>query len=609
MGGQRIEQARLGWAACVLAAGSATAVAMGLMFWARMAFQIRTLPERIMEWLLLFVPLEAFEKGLQQFGPQAKELALSGGIAGMALLLLVLGVAVLRRATTGWPLLAVGLLLWLFAMAVVMPVTGAGPFARDLFQNLWLVNSSYLGVALAYATVLLLGRLLLESRVPSLKSRAGQGPRDPGLGTRDLRETSRRPFLASLAGVVASYAAVGWLARQGTASGSDLPLATIKPQDAPASTPAAPAPTVPPGVGPGTMAGASAPPPTAVPGPTRAETQAAPAALPAPPPPRDLSRDKDGSLTAAGRKPGELSPLITANDDFYIVTKNAAGDPVVTPESWRLIVDGEVNKPIQLDYRTLRQLPAIEQSKTLECISNFTAMCELTSFGCDLISTATWKGVSLKDIFHLAGGVKSSAVSLAVLSTDEFSSAIPLDIALDPDTVLAYEMNGQVMPYEHGYPARLLVPGRYGMKNAKWVMALRPMSQQFADWYGQRNWNRDGIVKTMSRIDTPAPGAELTPGPQRIAGIAYAGDRGVKMVEYSADGGASWQAASLIEPPVGRDAWVRWQGSFNVLPGGTLRLISRATDGSGALQTEAFSLPQPDGGSGRHSIEVKPNSV
>jgi DMSO/TMAO reductase YedYZ molybdopterin-dependent catalytic subunit len=86
--------------------------------------------------------------------------------------------------------------------------------------------------------------------------------------------------------------------------------------------------------------------------------------------------------------------LITANDDFYIVTKNAAGDPVVRPESWRLIVDGEVNRPIQLDYGTLRQLPAIEQSKTLECISNFTAMCELTSFGCDLISTATWKGVS-----------------------------------------------------------------------------------------------------------------------------------------------------------------------------------------------------------------------
>ena len=166
-------------------------------------------------------------------------------------------------------------------------------------------------------------------------------------------------------------------------------------------------------------------------------------------------------------------------------------------------------------------------------------------------------------------------------------------------------MNGQVLPYEHGYPARLLVPGRYGMKNAKWVMALRPMSQQFADWYGQRNWNREGIVKTMTRIDTPAPGAELPPGPQRIAGIAYAGSRGIKQVEFSADGGRTWQPAAFIEPQPGQDAWVRWQGTFDAPAGATLKLVGRATDGTGELQTEVFSLPQPDGGSGRHSIDVR----
>ena len=122
---------------------------------------------------------------------------------------------------------------------------------------------------------------------------------------------------------------------------------------------------------------------------------------------------------------------------------------------------------------------------------------------------------------------------------------------MDPETLLVYEMNGQVLPREHGYPARLLVPGRYGMKNAKWVVALRLVSRDFVDWYGQRNWTREGIVKTMTRIDTPAPEATLLPGEHRLAGIAYAGDRGIPRVEYSTDDGMTWQDARFIEPAAG----------------------------------------------------------
>jgi DMSO/TMAO reductase YedYZ molybdopterin-dependent catalytic subunit len=584
------------WPAGLLVSAAATTAALALMFWARAAFQVRTLPERLLEWLLLFIPLEAFEKGVQQFGPNAKEYGLYGAIGVMALLLFSLGLVALGRGWSGWAVLVLGLVLWLFAMAVVMPITGAGFFAQALFQNAWLVNASYLGVALAYATALLLGRLLLQVRPAARVSRTG--------GAR-IGPATRRPFLVSLAGLAASYAAVGWFARQGTTATSNLPLATIKP---PAASPAAATgPTMMPGVAPGTMAAASGPPPTAQAAPKPAAS--APDSLPVPPPPRDLSRDKDGSLTAAGRRPGELAPLITPNESFYIVTKNAGGDPVVQPESWRLIVDGEVNTPVQLDYRTLRQLPAVEQTKTLECISNFTAMCELTSFGCYLISTAKWKGVRLKDVLDLAGGIKGSATVLAVLSTDEFSSAIPIDAAMDPDTMLAYEMNGEVLPYEHGYPARLIVPGRYGMKNAKWVMAVRPMSQQYVDYYGQRNWNQQGIVKTMARIDQPAPGGELAPGSQRIAGIAYAGNRGVTTVQFSVDGGQTWQDASLIEPPAGKDAWVRWQGTFMAAAGAALKLVARTVDGSGTLQPETFSLPQPDGGGGWHSIQVNVRSA
>ncbi len=143
------------------------------------------------------------------------------------------------------------------------------------------------------------------------------------------------------------------------------------------------------------------------------------------------------------------------------------------------------------------------------------------------------------------------------------------------------------------------------MKNAKWVVALRPMRREFVDWYGQRSWSREAIVKTMTRIDIPNRDARLTPGQQRIAGIAYAGDRGVSAIEFSSDGGESWQPADLIEPQQGSDAWVRWQGTFELAAGEEATLVARAIDGTGTLQPEPFSLAQPDGAAGWNSITVK----
>jgi DMSO/TMAO reductase YedYZ molybdopterin-dependent catalytic subunit len=327
--------------------------------------------------------------------------------------------------------------------------------------------------------------------------------------------------------------------------------------------------------------------------------------LPTPPPPRRIARDKDGSLTAAGRPKGQLAPLVTPNNDFFVVTKNAVQDPIVDAATWRLVLEGEVNNPVQVDYRTLRALPSVDVTKTLECISNFTAACTMTSFGCDLLSTASWRGARLTDVLALAGGLKPTAVGLACLAADEFSAGLPMSVALDPEALIVYEMNGQPLPREHGFPVRMLVPGRYGMKNPKWLVAIRAMTREYAGYYEQRNWNKDGIVKTMSRIDTPAEGATLSPGEQRVAGIAYAGDRGISMVEFSTSSDSSeWQPARILEPMAGKDAMVRWEASFEVPPTGMVMLTVRATDGTGQLQTEEFQLPQPDGASGRDSITV-----
>jgi hypothetical protein len=172
--------------------------------------------------------------------------------------------------------------------------------------------------------------------------------------------------------------------------------------------------------------------------------------------------------------------------------------------------------------------------------------------------------------------------------------------------LIVYSMNGQPLPREHGFPARLLVPGRYGMKNPKWLVGIRAMTREYAGWYEQRNWNKDGIVKTMSRIDTPEDGARLSPGEQSVAGIAYAGDRGISLVEVSIGDGEPWLPATVLEPMPGTDAMVRWQTTFTMPARGAVTLTVRATDGTGQVQTDVFQLPQPDGASGRHSITVLP---
>lgn len=587
----------MSWLQRLLAAALATVVATGLMFWLRAEYQIRTLPERVMEWVLLFVPPEAMESGIVRFGADAKIYALYVAVVGMAVLLIIIGLAGLRLAGTWWGTIVGGLMLYLLAMGVIMPLTGAGWFGRELLQDPRLVNAGYGLISVAFFTVLAGGRWFAAA------SRGGRSA------------PARRAFLAGLVPSLAAVAGVAVLGQRGGSTASSLPLAKIEITPRPTSTPSALAALIPkPGgspvaaVSPSPVA-AAAPAAPAVGQPVAAPPVAAAKptleALPIPKPmEKKLSRDKDGSTTAGARRPGTLSESITPTVDHYHVTKNPVSDPVLKPEEWRLALEGEFNRPVALDYRALRQLPRVEVAKTLECISNLTDKCELAPFGCELIGTARWTGVPLKDVIELAGGFKPGVVGIMMVAADEFNSFIPAEAALDPNTILAYEMNGEVLPYEHGYPARVLVPNRYGYKNTKWVQAIRASAREQSDWYGQRSWSKTGIVKSMTRIDLPAPGAALALGSQRIAGIAYAGTRGVARVEFSPDGGATWREARILEPQPGKDAWVRWEGSFDMTPG-SRRLVARLTDSNGELQIEQFSLAQPDGASGWNSIEVK----
>ena len=643
-----------GWLTSIVVAVTAAIGSMAVMFWLRQVYQIRTLPERVMEWVLLFVSPDAFEQGLAQFGPRAKVYALYLAVVGMGLILIGLGAALIRYARSPWLILAIGPVLFLLAVAVIFPVTGAGLFGLDLFQDWRLVNAGYLAVAMTYAGLLVLGRWAAGTTTEAPVGSSGGWQAQEALAEQAVAEqtVSRRAAFVAIGAVLAAAVGTLWFGQRGGGAGaSSLPRAQITPRPQTASTPAATAPAPPtapsaptaptaPTVvnAPAAPAAAASPvaaaptsgaaAPMVVTAPAIATASAAPAAVVPPasaPPPsttptappvasgkyptppvlaKQIARDQDGAAIGSNRQPGTLAALITNNDDHYHVTKNPVSDPVIKPEDWSLALDGEVNSPVQLDYETLRQLPTIELAKTLECVSNLTDKCELVPFGCELIGTARWKGVRLVDLFDLAGGLKPGVVAVAMIGDDEFISSIPPEAALDPNTIVAYEMNGSVIPYDHGYPARVLVPGRYGYKSPKWIRAIRPSRREVIDWYGQRNWSRDGIVHTMTRIDVPAPGASVPAGSQRVAGIAYAGDRGVSKVELSADNGATWQTVTLLEPQPGPDAWVRWESTVDVAPGATVQLVARATDGTGSLQPETFSLAQPDGGTGWNHIQI-----
>lgn len=243
----------------------AAALAMGLMFWARSAFQVRTLPERLMEWLLLFVPLDAFAQGIQDFGPQAKVFALYGGIGVMSAALFGLGLLALRRRWPGTAILGLALALFVVAMAGIMPLTGAGFFATDLFQHPALVNGVYLGMALAYATVLLLGQ--------AIESVLGGDAAAGGSLTR------RYALITSAVGMIGAYAlAVRQSATGGGTVASDLPLAQLPAEfsQPPTPPPPAPTPTQHPGMAAvqATLPPATAAPAVASPVPTAAATTA-----------------------------------------------------------------------------------------------------------------------------------------------------------------------------------------------------------------------------------------------------------------------------------------------------------------------------------------------
>ena len=289
-----------------------------------------------------------------------------------------------------------------------------------------------------------------------------------------------------------------------------------------------------------------------------------------------------------------MTPFVTPNASYYRID-TALVVPRVDVSNWALTINGMVDKPIRLTYDDLLGRPLVEHDCTLMCVSN--------EIGGDLIGNARWLGVRLADVLKEAG-VKPEADQVFSTSVDGFTAGFPVSVALDGrEALIAVGMNGEPLPFRHGYPARLVIPGIYGYVSAvKWLSEIRlTRFDQDNGYWIPRGWAQLAPIKTGSRIDVPGRG-DLPAGRAAIAGVAWAQHRGVAKVEVQVDD-QPWQMAELAADG-GIDTWRQWKLAWDATPG-RHRVRVRATDATGELQPEQRTDVAPDGATGWHEIGVR----
>lgn len=531
----------------LVAAALAVVAALGLRYF----FSLPMPAELFADQATTRIPLPLFEAMLATFGTAAKHLYLLAALVGEAALTALVGLAyvaaraqlanVRQRPFDGalgyLDAPPIALALWLLSVGALAPLLGGGWLGADLAGGVSMALLSQLAPDIVFAVV-----FVWQTRESRRAVQEGLASGEPGA------RISRRLLLqqTTLAGVTLAGGLAVW---QALTSGLGALVGASPP-------------------------GSSAAPVTL----TNLPTQITPPPTPV--------------YTEFAPVSGQ-APEVTAAADFYYVSKNLAGDPMVNGQDWRLAFTGMVEKPYTLSYAQLRALPQVRQYHTLECISN--------EVGGDLMSNGYFTGVSLADALN-AAGVQQGATSLIFKAADGYSDSLHLAQALDERSLIVYLLNGQPLPTAHGFPARLLIPGLYGMKNGKWLTELSVASGDYDGYWEQRGWTREAKVKMISRIDTPHDGDLLVARPMSIAGVAYSGAQGISRVDVSVDAGKTWSPAQMRRP-LGALTWTLWAYPWTPTPG-SHTLIVRAIDLQGAVQSYASAPPLPDGASGYHVISV-----
>lgn len=538
--------------------GALTSLPLIALFYLGAAFaDLPFVPFDLFDWLARVLPGNVITAGIDamvslisllRLGPissTAKLLEQATGIflviSGGALLGLLIALGIRNRGLSGSRTGAVLTVLMFFAIAAVEMSLG---------------NVSGNGmIALLWLAILIVGwGRLLGGWLDSPELSAAPSP------TSEEYRSSRRTLLLKLAGSSIGVAVVAaglgrFLDLQRQASGAGQLLTTLATPTPSGTSPLSSAPTIAPELSPSAK-----------------ETLEA------------TLRDR---VPAA---PG-TRPELTATKDFYRIDINTL-PPTLDKGSWKLQVLGLFEQPRALTLSDLLAYPAVTQAITQACISNPIAG--------DLIGTVNYTGIRLRELLQDLG-MRPETRALAVRAADGFYESVDMQDLMDPRTLLVYGINGETLPVDHGFPLRIYIPNRYGMKQPKWITAIEALDRDGPGYWVARGWSPTAFPQILSVIDTIAQD-RIENGRVPIGGIAWAGDRGIKKVEVQVDNG-EWAEAVLRTPTLSPLTWVQWRYDWPMARGRhTFRV--RATDGTGALQIEAVQDNFPAGATGYHSLTV-----
>ena len=528
------------------AALAAGAIATVIMLLLSASFGGVSLPETFGSDLTALMPPPLFDYLHQIIGGDAKHYLFYGIIVGQCLVFALSGglynwLADRQNRVLQWfDGLLLALILWLFAGVILLPLSGAGIFGADLtigFSN-GLLSLAIVGIVFGSLFVLfqhwLTVRMSRQNAAPGSADSLDKQEYSPGaLSRRTLLRNGAIATGIVLAGVVA------WRFITGGANSSNVSvdqlLAHFKSKIVPPPTP------------------------------------------------------NYGAIQPVQF----LSPEVTSNDQFYIVSKNLFSDPTVNGISWRLTVDGQVDRPFTLTYQELLTQPMKLQYESLMCVSN--------EVGGQYMSNALWEGIPLMDLLQRAG-VKAGATKIVFHAADDYTDSIHLTKALEPTTLLAVRMNGATLPQGHGFPARMLVPGIYGMKHCKWLTRIEVVNYDYQGYWQQRGWSDPAPVRMTARIDTPLTGSSVRANRiTYIAGVAFSGNKGISEVDVSTDAGQTWQRA-ILKQPLSSFTWVLWELAWQPPTASSYTIVVRAIDLEGNVQVPNEEPPLPNGSSGYHSV-------
>jgi DMSO/TMAO reductase YedYZ molybdopterin-dependent catalytic subunit len=527
------------------AALAAGAIATGIMLILSVSFDGVSLPETFGSDLTALMPPPLFNYLHQLIGGDAKHYLFYGIIVGQCLVFALSGglynwlVNRQNRVLHWFDGLLLALILWLFAGVILLPLSGAGVFGADLSSSFRNGLLSLAIVGIVFGSLFVIFQRWLTAR--RLRQNAALSSNSPLDQDNSPGAVSRRTLLRN--GVIATgivlVGVVAWRFITGGASSSNVPVdqlvARFKSKIVPPPTP------------------------------------------------------NYGAIEPVQF----LSPEVTSNDQFYLVSKNLFSDPTVNGNSWSLSVDGQVDSPFTFTYQELLAQPMKQQYESLMCISN--------DVGGQYMSNALWEGIPLVDLLQRAG-VKAGASKVVFHAADDYTDSIHLTKALEPTTLLAVRMNSETLPQEHGFPVRMLVPGIYGMKHCKWLTRIEVVNYDYQGYWQQRGWSDAAPVRMTSRIDTPLTGSTIKAHQTTyIAGVAFSGNKGISEVDVSTDAGQTWQRA-ILKQPLSGFTWVLWELAWDPSKAGNYTIVARAIDLEGNVQIPNEEPPLPNGSSGYHSI-------